>query len=195
MGDSVHFKSLLPHPKAALFLEDFKHNYTLLSEYLNYLILNETAYEEHRSWRYTYTHEKHSEVNVLLQKPWSCRICEWAIDHINSPHKLVRVCDKDSNNKPSETIVIASTSTTRNPENSAITASTTVNQVSTPENLEGQIVRGNSRQVYFIGKNKLRKIPDLETFLYMNFKPEKVIILSDETLSKYKLGDDILHHD
>ena len=55
-GDSAHLKSLLPHPDAAIFLDDFKDVKSLVA-YLNHLSQNETAYERHRAWRHDYTFE------------------------------------------------------------------------------------------------------------------------------------------
>jgi len=48
LGDSHHLKSLLPHPKAAIFIYDYHNDYNQLAQYLKYLINNQTAYEEHR---------------------------------------------------------------------------------------------------------------------------------------------------
>ena len=55
-GDSAHLKSLLPHPDAAIFLDDFKDIKSLIG-YLTFLSQNETAYERHRAWRHDYTYE------------------------------------------------------------------------------------------------------------------------------------------
>jgi hypothetical protein len=48
LGDAEHLRTLLPHPKAAIFIADYKGDYKKLADYLNYLSNNETAYEEHR---------------------------------------------------------------------------------------------------------------------------------------------------
>jgi hypothetical protein len=50
LGDATHLKALLPHPKAAIFVADYKGDYKALANYLNYLSNNESAYEEHRAW-------------------------------------------------------------------------------------------------------------------------------------------------
>eukprot|EP01034_Spumella_vulgaris_P032079 gene32079-39625_t len=56
LGDAIHLKALLPHPKAAIFVADYP-NITALVDHLKYLAGNETAYEEHRSWRLNFTVE------------------------------------------------------------------------------------------------------------------------------------------
>ena len=60
LGDAPQFKSLLPHPKAAIFIADYNDNMTALVEYLKYLTTNETAYEEHRNWRHTFSYERNT---------------------------------------------------------------------------------------------------------------------------------------
>jgi hypothetical protein len=47
-------KKLIPHSKAAIFIQDFDDDIDRLVTYLNYLLGNETAYEEHRDWRKTF---------------------------------------------------------------------------------------------------------------------------------------------
>jgi hypothetical protein len=42
---------------------------------MNYLSQNETAYEEHRSWRVEFNPLKQSSI---LLRTWPCSICYWA---------------------------------------------------------------------------------------------------------------------
>jgi hypothetical protein len=77
LGDSKHLKALIPHPKAVIFVDDF-HSITELSNYLKYLLSNETAYEEHREWRKHFSYEKNVAGKKWLEKSWQCQICEWA---------------------------------------------------------------------------------------------------------------------
>jgi hypothetical protein len=79
LGDAAHLKRLLPHPKAAIFIADYNGNMQALATYLNYLTRNETAYEEHRAWRKTFSYEENVRNKPLLQKSWYCRVCEWAV--------------------------------------------------------------------------------------------------------------------
>ena len=84
LGSSVDCKALLPHPKAAIFLDDFQNNMTAVAAHLEYLSHNESAYEEHRLWRKSFDPENQS---VLFKKSWPCRICEWAVHQSRSPAK------------------------------------------------------------------------------------------------------------
>jgi Glycosyltransferase family 10 (fucosyltransferase) C-term len=74
MGDTATCKKLLPHPKAAIFVDDFKST-SQLGEYLVYLSGNETAYEEHRAWRKDFKFEK----LVSQSAKWACDVCNWAL--------------------------------------------------------------------------------------------------------------------
>jgi Glycosyltransferase family 10 (fucosyltransferase) C-term len=74
MGDSATCKKLLPHPKSAIFVDDFKST-SQLGEYLVYLSGNETAYEEHRAWRKDFKFEKPVSQSVK----WACKVCNWAL--------------------------------------------------------------------------------------------------------------------
>ena len=49
-GDCVLYRTLLPHPKAAIMACDYNDHQSLIN-YVLYLLSNETAYEEHRQWR------------------------------------------------------------------------------------------------------------------------------------------------
>ena len=50
------FAALLPHPDAAIFLDDFKSTEALV-EYLKRLTQDEAAYERHRAWRKNYSYD------------------------------------------------------------------------------------------------------------------------------------------
>ena len=76
LGSTEDCKKLLPHPKAAIFLDDFRGDAQRLGAYLQRLAANETAYEEHRAWRRTFDPVKQSP---LLLKSWPCSVCEWAV--------------------------------------------------------------------------------------------------------------------
>lgn len=75
LGSSADCRPLMPHPKAAIYVDDFS-TIAELSGYLQYLSRNESAYEEHRAWRRHYDPTKQSP---LFQKSWPCRVCEWAV--------------------------------------------------------------------------------------------------------------------
>jgi hypothetical protein len=78
LGDANSLRSFLPHPKAAIFVADFNSNYTSLANYLNYLMTNESAYEEHRSWRHIFSNREYIKDKPLLQSTFECNVCKWA---------------------------------------------------------------------------------------------------------------------
>ena len=77
LGDSAHLKYLLPEPSAAIYISDYQ-NISALVEYLTYLSTNETAYEQHRSWRSRFTYEGNVKNKPILKTSWFCRVCQWA---------------------------------------------------------------------------------------------------------------------
>jgi predicted Zn-ribbon and HTH transcriptional regulator len=81
IGDGKHLKALIPDPKSVIFIADYNKNYTKLAEYLNYLSYNETAYLEYRVWRKTFSYEKNSRTNTLLNTSWYCKVCDWAYNN------------------------------------------------------------------------------------------------------------------
>ena len=78
LGDAVHLKRLLPHPKAAIFVDDFRGNISALANYLKYLIRNESAYQEHRTWRNHFVTSDFLNKHPILSISWSCGVCQWA---------------------------------------------------------------------------------------------------------------------
>ena len=95
LGDAAHLKKLLPHPKAAIFIADYNGDMQALANYLTYLTRNETAYEEHRAWRRNFSYAENIKDKPLLQKPWECRVCEWAVANVHLRQKRVkRACSQ-----------------------------------------------------------------------------------------------------
>eukprot|EP00606_Chrysophyceae_sp_TOSAG23-5_P000733 GSChrysophyteH2.ASY1.ANO1.153.1 assembled CDS len=92
LGDSKHLKKLMPFDKAVIYFADFDNNATSLVEYLNYLVSNETAYEEHRAWRRVYNLDDLRLKVPLMTHGWACDICRWAVDNANIHHKSVKHC-------------------------------------------------------------------------------------------------------
>jgi hypothetical protein len=79
LGPADDFRLLLPHPKAVIFVADFDYNATALAAHLTMLSHNETAYEEHRHWRTTFTRQRYVVGKPdLVTRSWHCRVCEWA---------------------------------------------------------------------------------------------------------------------
>lgn len=99
LGDAAHLKSLIPDPKAVIFLSDFNNNYTSVAEYLIYLSHNESAYEEHRAWRKDFDYHRNIRGKALMEKSWECRICEWAVEIAPQHHKRTRNCERNHENR------------------------------------------------------------------------------------------------
>ncbi len=78
LGAANDCRKLMPHPKAAIFVEDFNNDIPKLAVYLRSLAENRTAYEEHRAWRTTFSEKTHRKLSPLLSTSWTCRICQWA---------------------------------------------------------------------------------------------------------------------
>lgn len=165
LGDAAQLKALLPDPRAAIFVSDFKNNYTALAEYLQFLSRNEQAYELHRSWRNTFSYEQNIKDKPLLQNSWWCRICEWAVENAFKPHKRTKIClNADAN--PSR-------------------------PVKAPAEWEGKAIRGNSRQVYIVKGGALHGIPDLDTFYALGLKLDQIMVVEDFELEKIYVAEPI----
>ena len=100
LGDSSFCRTLLPFPKAVIYLDDFDNDINSLVKLLDHLATNESAYEEYRSsWRWvrsndastlfnsnptkSFAHLSHAlhaskHVSELITKSWLCKICERA---------------------------------------------------------------------------------------------------------------------
>ncbi len=80
LGDHTTARKFIPHPKSVIFYSDFNHSAWDLFDYLKYLSNNRTAYEEHRAWRNDFSEVQHRKQSPLLQEPWTCHICKWAMN-------------------------------------------------------------------------------------------------------------------
>ncbi|CAG8715034.1 10066_t:CDS:1 [Dentiscutata erythropus] len=67
-------RSYLPHPKSAIFIEDFNST-EALANYLKYLISNETAYLEYHKWRTMKLSDEFEERSYLSMYNLECNIC------------------------------------------------------------------------------------------------------------------------
>jgi len=79
LGDTVACKAILPHPQAAIFLQDFGNTHKFVA-YLQKLMNDEKAYEKHRVWRVKYDRdpESYTREHPLLKESWPCSVCAWA---------------------------------------------------------------------------------------------------------------------
>jgi hypothetical protein len=176
LGDAARLKELLPDPKAAIYESDFGGNHTALTNYLLYLQGNETAYEEHREWRRTYSAKKFIDGNTHLSRPWQCKICDWAVTEAPVHHKRHRVCGHN-HNPPNDGSSAAN-----------VPPDVTVNALTKIADLEGKAVRGNSRKVYLVKNGMIHFIPDLATFTALNLSFEGIVVLPDHELAALKEG-------
>ena len=78
LGDAVHLRRLLPHPKAAIFVADFRGNVSSLAAYLRHLIANRTAYQAHHAWRLNFSRDAFLRQHPVLSASWHCQVCQWA---------------------------------------------------------------------------------------------------------------------
>jgi hypothetical protein len=161
LGDDAHLKSLLPDPKAAIFVADFKGDFASLAQYLKYLMTNQTAYEEHRQWRATYNSTQHRAKNNFLRQSWYCHVCDWAVKEAPKHHKRIRVCNNSD---------------------------TSGKEVFDHNHVEGKAVQGESRQVFLVEKHTLRAIPDVDTFYSLKLDWKDIIHLSPSELAMIPLG-------
>ncbi len=162
-------KSLLPHPKAAIFIADYNNNYTALVEYLNFLTQNETAYEEHRSaWRKDFSFERNIRNKPLMQENWWCRACQWAVSEAPKHHKRTRLCAQHT--EPHAKIVKAKLGS----------------------EWEKLAVRPkNSKQVYLVKDGVLRPIPDIGTFMGLKLDFDKVKVIEPHEFESMIVGEDM----
>lgn len=164
LGDSKHLKSLLPHPKAAIFLTDYGGNMTRLIDYLDYLMTNEAAYEEHRAWRKDYSPAEHSRVSPFLESSWSCRVCQWALDNAHVHQKRIRKCKDEKNGQDSYEIIDASS-------------------------FNGKAIRASGREVYYVIDDTIHTVPDLNTLFSLNISLASIQQVGEREFKGMKIGD------
>jgi hypothetical protein len=177
LGDAAHLKTLIPHPKAVIFVADYPDTASLV-KYLLYLTTNETAYEEHRAWALTYNHQKHIAGNELMSKSWFCRMCEWAVKASKQPRKHVPQC-----------LPILPAVNISDDPNALPAIHSYLKQKLGPE-WEGLTIRpSNTRQVYFVKDGLLRPIPNFDTFVAMKLDFKKVKVIDPANMEFIMFGD------
>lgn len=176
LGDAKTLKKTVPHPKAVIFLEDFEGNAEKLAKYLTYLSTNETAYEEHRNWRKTYSLKNHVKGNEMMEPNWMCKICQWALENQYAHHKRVRHCALDDDSYDSSS------------------GASGFEKID-PKRYNGKVVRSQGREVYFVEEGTLRLIPSLSTFFAMGMKLEEIIQISNREFQNMQQGQPMPHKD
>jgi len=192
LGDATHLRSLLPHPQAALFVEDFKGNYSALAAHLTYLAGNESAYEEHRAWRRGYKGPRSgSGSSPLLRDSWFCRICQWAVREADASSS-----HSNSSNTSNITSSTSSTSSTRRPRHTHVCAGANSSTQAAPADWEGLVVRGrSSKQIYLVKGGSLRGVQDMDTFVSLGFDLDEVVVVSDKEVQLLKVGSPLPRQD
>lgn len=174
-------KTLLPHPKAAIFVADYP-DLTSLVKYLTYLTKNETAYEEHRAWARNYNHEKHIQQSPFLSTNWFCRVCQWAVKRVETPRKNPPLCLPWENGNPSND----------NADPNALPAIHSYVKQKLGSEWEGLTLRPQtSRQVYFVKDGVLRPIPNYDTFVAMKLDFRKVKVIDPAHMEFMMVGEDM----
>ena len=119
---------------------------------------NETAYEEHRSWRRKGQYSlasflRRNAESPLLGSSWACRVCKWAKDSAQVHHKRRRNCAKE-----------------RSDDDENRTGGHDAYERVDAAYYNGRAVRGAGREVYLVENAKLRLIPSLDTFFCSKLK-------------------------
>lgn len=173
LGDAKHLKRMLPHPMAAIFLDDFGGDAQKLVEYLNMLAQNETAYEEHRAWRKDGVHTlkgflRRKQHLPFIHNSWACRVCQWALDASHTHHKRRRNCARERNDDQGDSV-------------------DSFEKVD-PSYYNGRAVRANGREVYWVQNGQLQLIPSLDTFFALNLSLTDVIQIGDREFRQIPKG-------
>jgi hypothetical protein len=179
LGDATHLKSLLPHPKAAIFVADYPDLESLV-KYLQYLTSNETAYEEHRKWRNSFSYENYVKNKPLMETSWFCHICQWAVQEAPKHHKRNRLC-LPTTNQPSSA-----------DNNSNLPQIHSYLKQKLTAEWEGIALRpSNSRTIYIVKDGVLRSIPDMNTFIALKLELDKVKVIEPLNLEYMIIGDEL----
>jgi hypothetical protein len=188
LGDAEHLRSLLPHPKAAIFVADYAGDFAKLAAYLTYLTTNETAYEEHRAWRDTFDYDANIAHKPLLKNSWFCRVCQWVVETAHNATQQQNAAN--ANIAPTDPNYVPSLLHKR----THICPNTTAggHPIKAPPDWEGKAVRGaGSKQVYIVKDGALRGVPDADTFFAMGFTFETVMVVGDKEVEAVWQGDSL----
>lgn len=162
LGDAAHLKTLVPYPKAIIYLQDMNNNVSKLVEYLTYLTTNETAYEEHREWRRHYSLTTLKKHISLMGTTWPCAVCKWVLNNSHLHHKRIRHCKDATNGNPPE-------------------------EVRDVSKYNGKAIRGNGREVYLVQNGALRPIPDLNTLFSLNISLKSILLVPEKDFNSMKI--------
>eukprot|EP01031_Cornospumella_fuschlensis_P037806 gene37806-45928_t len=184
LGDPNTLKQLLPHPKAAICVQDYPDRASLV-KYLNYLMQNETAYEEHRAWRKTFNYDDNIRHKALMNESWYCKICKWAAQTTQSEayrketYHTIQINDK----------LYAIHNKYRHCFNQQV-GTVPDKQAPLSADMEGKTIRfAHDRTIYIVRKGILHAIPDLQTFISLKLDLNSVIVYDQELMGRFIIGD------
>jgi hypothetical protein len=183
LGDSKHLKALIPHPKAVIFVDDFP-SITDLSNYLKYLLSNETAYEEHREWRKHFSYEKNIAGKRWLEKTWQCQICEWAAKQYHlSLNFNQSASSSNRGGSPPETLKIS---------NKICPPAVPTKKEKLDSTHEGILYRSKTQKgIYLVKGGLLHLIPDFSTFVALGYDLSSVKVIEPYEFDAMMIGDDL----
>ena len=218
LGDAAHLKKLLPHPKAAIFIADYNGDMKALANYLNYLTRNESAYEEHRAWRKTFSYAENIKDKPMLQQSWYCHVCQWAVSTMNkrlampknnnvtSSFQHGRLSSSISESVSSlHTHNITRRRRAKNTTMTSISSSTPWSSQSQPDHcvsldklrhictnlafFHGKPIRStSSSDLYLITNQTIRSIPNADTFASLKLDYNVLITAPDNEFAKCPRG-------
>jgi hypothetical protein len=183
VGDSKHLKALIPHPKAVIFVDAFP-SIAELSNYLKYLLSNETAYEEHREWRKEFSYEKNVAGNKWLDKSWQCHVCEWAARQYHLSVDFNQSTSTSYNSvAPRETLKIS---------NKICPPAIPLKKGKLDPKHEGFLYRSKTQKgIYLVKEGLLHLIPDFGTFVALGYDLSSVKVIEPHEFDAMIIGDDL----
>eukprot|EP01039_Chlorochromonas_danica_P006314 gene6314-6963_t len=192
LGDPNQLKALLPHPKAAIFVADYPDRASLV-QYLQLLVENETAYEEHRAWRKDFSYSTNLIGKPLLEKNWYCRVCQWAAresEKVTTTPALQEQYNHSIQIHDRHYRLSSRHSHCHSQDLPGGGGEEVKKKEPIPSHLEGQAVRfRHSKQIFLGKKGQLHAIPDMQTFLGLNLDVAKVVLLESADAERYVVGE------
>lgn len=160
-------------------------NLSQLAEYLQFLLLNETAYEQHRLWRKYFSHENFIAGKPLLKRSWQCSLCHWAAHQYRLSLK--------PNSIPRGIIL---------PEGYSLPVGAITHRIRNqpcdkkllPPEQSGRLYRvHNQRTVYLVRNGMLHAFPDGATFMAMGFDFSQIKVIPFSEFEQMLVGEELPH--
>jgi hypothetical protein len=160
-----------------------------LADYLNYLMKNETAYEEHRNWRLNYTLEENVKNKPLMDRSWQCRVCDWAANQYyllleNEQLQQAVGLEEDTVSNYNKTGLPLSKISNRE----CMVKSEVKSKLS--KDYESRLLRpSNQKGIYLVKDGILRLVPDFDTFVALKFDLSNVRVIEPIEFDRMIVGD------